>query len=721
MGRGIKRTVLSCALLLMAGVSQAGGFEWVTAKRVLPIVVAAGESECVRLAAEDVASDIKKITGRQPQVIVGGTLPPTGCVLIGTVSNPEAVKLFEQAGMRESSALTGKWEAYRVMGQSGGSLTVAGSDPRGTMFGLYAFAESYLHVDPLWFWSGIESEKRAELKWDSVALVADSPTFKYRGWFINDEDLLTFWKPGGTRKLPYKLYNNIMHPDSLDAVAEALVRSRCNLVIPASFIDIMNPAEEALVQACARRGLFLSMHHQEPLGVSAWTYFNYWESRGRDLKYSYVSQAAEVREVWRAYAKKWAEYPNVIWQLGLRGKGDRPMWQADPDTPQSDEDRGRIISEAMAEQVKILKEVCSGKPLVMSTTLWAEGEVLNRKGLLTIPEDVIVVFADNSPGWKWQKDFYETPRNPKNTYGVYYHHALIGSGPHLAQAVPPHITWALMQAAVRKGAAEYAIFNVSNVREFVLGIDATAKMTWKLEGFDADQWLDAWVRERFSMQCDEIVNAYQIAFNAYRVHEVQKVPFLLDGQIIGKGNSALNRISECVKQKRIGRGAARETAGSGGVAANHAPSDDAFWASLSDMSPRTLGRRETIKRLAVQKQGFDLAWLHAREVEKKLPAGEVRFLRDNLIYPAGLMSGLSGWLKQLLLAEEALDLGAVAESVKALESAEKTLEEITPLMDDYCHGKWKTWYSGCVILNVDARVKQSRDVLTQVRAVPQDR
>ena len=144
------------------------------------------------------------------------------------------------------------------------------------------FAEQYLKVDPLYFWSGREPAKRDELTWPEVSPTRGSPTFKYRRGFINDEDLLTFWKPGGTCAPPYHFYSNMLHREVLQAVAEALVRCRCNLVIPASFIDILNPAEEALVNVCARRGLFLSMHHREPLGMSAWAYANYWKTRGKD-------------------------------------------------------------------------------------------------------------------------------------------------------------------------------------------------------------------------------------------------------------------------------------------------------------------------------------------------------------------------------------------------------------------------------------------------------
>ena len=679
-------------IALLSGGALADGFEFVTAERVTPIAVAPGEPECVRLAAEDLASDVQRITGRKPKVITTGEVPQGACVTIGTKSG-------------------GLWESYRVEAKEG-RLVIEGGDVRGTMFGVYAFVEEYLKVDPLSFWSGREPAKRAGLHWDKIALISGPPTFKFRGWFINDEDLLTFWKPGGERILPYKFYSNIMHRDVLRAVAEALVRCRCNLVIPASFIDILNPVEEALVKECARRGLFLSMHHQEPLGVSAWVYFNYWKVRGKDLKYSYVSHPEEVREVWRVYAKRWAEYPNVIWQLGLRGKGDTPMWQADASTPQSDADRGRIISEAMAAQVKILDEVCPQQPRVMSTTLWAEGAVLNQKGLLTVPEGTIIVFADNSPGWKWQRDFYETPRSPKNTYGVYYHHALIGCGPHLAQAVPPHKTFVMLQEALSSGAGEYAIFNVSNVREFILGIDATASMTWRMEGYEPDRWLDAWVKDRFSVKRAEIVDAYKIFFNAYQIHDVQKVPFLLDGQMLHSGSSVLAQISSKLTAKRVGAGTEPEMIAYGATNRVEAKETDAFWAGLSDAFPKPLGRRETVKRITAQRLGFELAGLHARAAVVGLQKEEAAFLADNLIYPCEIMQQMSAWLEDLLVAQEALDLGDLPACVRSLEEARKAFEKIPKLAEGYCAGKWKDWYQGCRILNVSQALKKTGDVLT---------
>ena len=694
----------SVCLLATASV-YAAEFSLVSSDQTATVLVPASEPECVRLAAEDLISDTKKITGKRPAILQSGD--DSGIVIV-SMDRPESATLLKKIAPGFGDGLKGKWEAYRVE-SIGSRLIIAGSDGRGTMFGLYAFIEKYLGVDPLYYWASHPPQCRPLLAWKNVKISSGEPSFRFRGWFINDEDLLTEWKAGGgQRQIDYPYYGQVVNREVMRAIAEALVRSRFNLIIPATFVDIMNPPEEALVQECARRGVFVSQHHVEPLGVSAFSFFNYWKKRGKDLKYSYFSHPAEVREVWHAYAEKWAAYPNVIWQLGLRGIADRPMWMADTNTPQSDADRGRLISSAMAAQVKILDEVCPRQPRYLSTTLWAEGSELNQKKLLAIPEGTIIVFADNSPGWKWQQDFYSTPRNPKNTYGVYYHHGLIGSGPHLAQVPSPRKTFECLKTAVGQGAGTYAIFNVSNIREFVFGIDATAKMAWQMDAFDPDVWLTEWIRGRFSKQPDEIANAYQTYFNAWQIHPDQQVPFLMDGQMFSAGNTVLGQIAR--KLKGPNPPPARNQAPP--VAAAPA-SNDAFWSGLSDMHPRSLGPRETIKRVTAQKAGLTSAFRQAQAAAAMLPEPEANFLRANLIYQSAIMIQTCAWLEQVERAHEALDLGSRPACAGALATAEQAFAQIPILTENYCRGPWSNWYRGCKKLSITATLKRTRDVLEQ--------
>src|SRR5690606_35932700 len=138
-------------------------------------------------------------------------------------------------------------------------------------------------------------------------------------------DLLTEWYlDGGQRDIDYPFYSRVVSPKASARVFEALLRLQYNLVIPASFVDIRNPDEARLIDEVTRRGLFVSMHHVEPMGVSGFGFLNYWRDHDQDVPFSYARHPDKFAIVWEEYARRWAEYPNVIWQIGLRGIADRP-------------------------------------------------------------------------------------------------------------------------------------------------------------------------------------------------------------------------------------------------------------------------------------------------------------------------------------------------------------------------------------------------------------
>ena len=102
----------------------------------------------------------------------------------------------------------------------------------------------------------------------------------------------------------------------IEKVVETVLRLKLNLVIPATFIDLDNPPEKDLADAVAERGIYLSQHHCEPLGVSSFTFENYCKKYGKTGRFSY-SECPEIMEnVWSFYVDKWAKYDNVVWQIG---------------------------------------------------------------------------------------------------------------------------------------------------------------------------------------------------------------------------------------------------------------------------------------------------------------------------------------------------------------------------------------------------------------------
>ena len=647
------KAVAFLAMALVAG--GAAAFELVTPGRTATLCVPASEPECVRLAVADLAHDIRAITDRSPAVSA-----TTGSVLVVTLDRAESAAVLNAVAPGFGNELAGRWEAYRV-GLVGDRLILAGSDERGTMFAVYAFSERYLGVDPLYYWAARPPARRERLAWQAVSLSAGEPTFRYRGWMINDEDLLSEFKlDGGERQMAYRYYQHVISPEVSARIYEAALRLQMNLVIPSSFVDLRNPAEARLVQDAVRRGLFVTTHHVEPLGVSAFTFESYWKEKGRPVPYAYTKHADAFREVWRDYAQRWAAFgPQVVWQLGLRGVADQPVWRADPDAPATEAGRGQLISAAMADQWAIIRSVDARPRPPATTTLWMEGAGLNAAGHLKFPAGVGVVFSDNSPGWQWQRDFYDSPREPDRPYGVYYHQQLWNSGPHLVQAVPPWKTRDVLRQAVKRGATHYAMVNASNIREFVLGLDATARMLRAFPAFDPDAWLSAWCKAHFGGQAEAAEAAYRQLFASAVAGPDGKVA-PLDGEWRKTGEAMAGELLA-----RLEHGTRPSGKYAGAAASARA-----------------------------QRQRVEQAGAGADRIAAALEGADRAFFESNFMAQQKLMLGLLVWVEQAAGAEAALDAGDRAGAVRCIEATRKGVALMEAGKALASRGEFADWYRG---------------------------
>ncbi len=708
------RTVVIVILFFLLGTGRpVFAFELVTGKTKATIYLSEKEPESVKLAVHDLISDVKKITGQELRIVqsLKGIAKPY--VLIGTATDKQFCTLTKKNGVNSIDALNGKWESYQVENFNTDVLVIAGSDERGTMFGIYDFIEQYLGVDPMYFWSGLEPAKKAELSWDRINIKVAEPTFKYRGWFINDEDLLTEWKDsGGRRNIDYPFYQQVVAPEVMEKVLEAMVRSRFNLIIPASFLDIGNPAEEELVKVSATRGVFLSQHHIEPLGVNAFTYFNYWKAKTNTKPlFSYFSNKAELLEVWKTYAEKWAKYPNVIWQFGLRGIADRPMWMADLSIPQTDADRGKIISDALKSQLEIIRSVDKRPNPPMTMTLWAEGSDLFSKGLIEIPTSAMIVFSDNSPGWKFQEDFYNVERETNRKYGIYYHHQLWGSGPHLAQTVPPSQTYKVLNEAIKMQSTEYAILNVSNVREFLPGIDASGKMLYDFGSFHPEQNFKAWCQKRFPSHPDDVKKLYDDYFAGFVIHDELKVPMLMDGQT----NAATDKIMGEIRQFIQNAGKKEELPNAQKPDLMNSLEKDFVNKTLRDMHASANSDTELLQKSGFQSRAFANVVVETEALIRELNPIEAEFLSANFLSHAYFMKGLSQKLEYTVLAKQAIEKGNRETALKYLQLAMECFSDIRKAKILATQGKWTDWYRGDKKMNFKASENRLKELTNELQ------
>lgn len=410
------------------------------------IILEEGAQEAVLLAAYDLQRDLRRISGKKDGFPIERVQGGRG-IYIKTEPRGEA-------------------EAYTVAVEDE-KVILSGADALGTVYGIYAFATVCLGIPPICRMTDLFPEEREEMMLGEKRFSSEARAVRFRGWFLNDEDLLTEFKhSGGKRHIDYPFYGEVMDTAVLDMVLETALRLEINLIIPSSFVDIDNPDEEKLVAAAVKRGLYVSQHHVEPMGVSFFGAENYLKKHGFDGEaVSFLKNRARMEEIWRHYAEKWAKYgENVVWQLGLRGKGDQAVWSADPSIPNSMEARGAIISDAIGTQYDIICRALGHDRFFSTATLWNEGSELYGKKFLKLPKNTVPIFSDLGIDQMFGEDLFAVGQASGMPYGVYYHVGFWWLGPHLAEGCNPEKMAFAYREAAKSGQLCYSILNVSNVR-----------------------------------------------------------------------------------------------------------------------------------------------------------------------------------------------------------------------------------------------------------------
>lgn len=357
----------------------------------------------------------------------------------------------------------------------GGNIYAA--DDLGFIYGLLHISRYSLGIPPFWFWYDfqVKSADNAEVK-DYRSIPA---RIRFRGWFLNDEILLTHWTPEGDELLPWKM------------AFEAILRCGGNMVIPDTQVTCEHSA------LAASYGLWLTHHHAEPLGADMFVKVH------PDLVPSYRMYPDKFQKLWENGIEMQKNY-KVVWNLGFRGQGDTPFWDSDKNSGyDTDEKRGRLISDMIRLQYEMLHKKVQ-KP-VCCTYLYGETMELYRKGCLDLPEDIIKIFADNGYGKMVSRRIgMDNPRTVAlpdendSQYGIYYHvsYCDLQSCSHITQ-MGGHLDFvtAELENAFQKGADDYLMVNCSNIRPHVFML-AVISSLWKGEKFDAYQFAETYFNEK---------------------------------------------------------------------------------------------------------------------------------------------------------------------------------------------------------------------------------
>ena len=124
-------------------VSFAAGDWQLNANGSVTIYVSDKDERGVMRAAKDLVNDLKAVTGHAGVLVDN---PKDAAIIIGTAGKVEAVKSY-------AKQLKGKYEMY-VIEAADSKLTIAGSNRRGTIFGIYELSRQ-LGVSPWYYWADV--------------------------------------------------------------------------------------------------------------------------------------------------------------------------------------------------------------------------------------------------------------------------------------------------------------------------------------------------------------------------------------------------------------------------------------------------------------------------------------------------------------------------------------------------------------------------------------
>lgn len=629
------------------------------------IVVPSTAPEPIQRSVQDLVRDMTEVFGAAPQVVHQSQSARTEIVIDsdGTMS-PLARK-----GKPESFSLRA---LVRDQG-AGAQIVLSGADMRGTIYAIYTFSEKVLGVDPMYYWTDNLPKRQEVIDLPANFAYSDpGPLFRFRGFFINDEDLLTGWAPGK------KEDHSGISLEVWDHIFETILRLKGNMVVPGTWIF----PDDGQVKLVGERGLWLSQHHATPLGVNVAR----WPA---GVPYNYSDHPEIIERAWRNAVNTYAPNQEILWEVGLRGLSDVSYAALDPSVRNNNALLGKRISDAIADQERIVSEHHPGAVFV--TDLWSEGNKLMREGVLKIPKGTITVWSDTGYGK------LQDAGQARAGQGAYFHVAMLNDRANqLTEMVPVERLLGETGRLSDAGATQFYLLNTSDLRPVVMSARAMMEAAWgSLKAGQAHKYYRSWARVEFGdAAADDIADVYERYFQA-PAHQ-------------GEGREYGDQYYHTTARRMLLNS---EVDWPTYVIPNQSPK----WqgTGLQGVKDRKAWLSDAIAR-EKQACGDSLARWKAVDVRALKAAALVEPSRKNFYQSSVLtMIEINMDSDEMLLdvakAIEAKEAGDTQQAIGEVRQAEAALDRVKASEAKAEYGKWRNWYHGDWFTSVD----RTREALMQ--------
>ncbi len=493
---------------------ERGSFSIVEGKAVASVYVDAEDLAGVVRAVNDLSADVARVSGYAPEIALDEKGLVKNSILVGTIGKSRVIDRLIRDRKIDVSQITGKWESFVIqvvpkpMPGIASALVIAGSDKRGTIYGIYDLSEE-MGVSPWYWWADVPVQHRDALFVKAGRYVQGPPAVKYRGIFLNDEaPCLTGWV-----KEKYGDYNHGFYTN----VFELLLRLKANYLWPAMWNNCFNEDDPLDPKLADEYGIVMGTSHVEPMMRAD----KEWNRKGYTAgQWNYDKSPAELHAFWKEGVERNKDYENII-TMAMRGKIDTPM---------SETANIALLERIVADQRKLIEEVyhTNAASVPQLWALYKEVQEYYEKGM-RVPDDVTLLWCDDNWG-----DIRRLPtpeeRNRAGGAGIYYHFDYVG-GPRNYKWLntnPISKVWEQMNLAYNYGADRIWIVNVGDLKpmefpmEFFLAL-ARAPERWPKEGIQ--EFTRLWAEREFGPQhAAEIANI----ISKYTKYNGRRKPELLD-------------------------------------------------------------------------------------------------------------------------------------------------------------------------------------------------
>ena len=504
-------------LLLLAALPLSAADTFVTFTEQSGVVALKGatigyaetEPQAVQIAAASLQQDFARVMGFSP-ALSPLTSHPSPLIFIGTVGFNKQIDQWVKNG--KLANLKGKREKF-IITTIDGQVVIAGSDRRGTVFGIYELSRQ-MGVSPWYWWMDVPVAKHDYVGVLPGIYTDGEPAVEFRGLFLNDEaPCLTTWVKNtfGTNYGDHNFYAKVF---------ELILRLKGNFLWPAMWGWAFYADDPENLKTADAMGVIMGTSHHEPMARNHQEYARHRQEWGA---WNYQTNQTKLDQFFREGIERMKGTEDIV-TIGMRGDGDEAM---------SDKADTKLMERIITNQRKIIKEV-TGKPAEKTTQVWAlykEVQDYYDAGL-RVPDDVMILISDDNWGDIRRVPVNDKERKRKGGWGIYYHVDYVGA--------PRNSKWLnitqtqqmfeQLSLAYDHGIQRMWILNVGDLKPMEYPITLFMDMAWNPKAYNQQNITDH-TRAFFRTVCgDAIATEAADIYNTNCQYMARVTPEMLDAR-----------------------------------------------------------------------------------------------------------------------------------------------------------------------------------------------